>query len=543
MNKIKYYFESFFLSIAIILLLVVIGLITKFNGFNYETNDDIFLEWSYSGYFTSEFEVLTLFNHFIFGYLMKGLYSINDCTNWFGFVLMSLLLFSIIWILNLVKKVNNTPLKLFILIFMVFVVFFKLSTKVNFTSIAFISGCSGILYLFSLKSLKISEYIISYTLIVFSILIRFEMFVMLMVMSSIYWTYLIVIKKDFSILKRFLIICGLTVILFVSNFIYYSKNEKWSESKATYVLIMKLADNPSFTEANVSHIFSNSTWSANDFRLFKHFFYDLPNAFDNNKLEKIIKATPNYTFNLSQIRQGLDKVINFKHILIVFCFLIVYSFFYINKKIAALHALNILLIAAVFYAMTGTKEIFKERIFFPIYFFLILFILLFQNNHFIRLKSKLLIFCLNSILIFSFIVILKDSVKIQSNKSNDDAEIFEFLGKQEQYILDFNCILPLERFDLRNTSESQLKNTKYLPTGWINACPTAKEYYKRNNLHNMHQAIFNNKTRVLLLKSQYNEFIDLMGTFYKQYLPNLEFKFSIAKSYKHLILVQVIKTN
>jgi hypothetical protein len=539
MNKIKYYFENYFLTISIILLFAVIGLIAKFNGFHYETNDDIFLEWSYSGYFTGETEVGSLFNHFIFGSLMKGLYGISNAVNWFGYVLLALLIISILWILNLVKNINNAPLKLFILIFLVLVVFFKLSTKINWTNISFVCACSGILYLLCSQTLNITENIISNTLIVFSILIRIEMFLMLMVISSIYWIYLIVFKRDFAVAKRLLFLLGIAITLHLANLIYYKNNEKWAESKSTYSLIMKLADNPSFTEENVSSVFSNSTWTENDFRLFKHFFYDLPNACEQNKLKTIIKATPNNIFNLSQIKQGLDKVINYKHVLLVLACLLIYAFFYINKKIAVLHILNLLIVGIVFYSMTGTKEIFKERIFFPMYFFFILFILLFQNNYSIRLKSKLRVLGVNAILFFSFLIVLKDSIRLQSNDNCNDREIFDFLGKQDQYILDFNCVLPLERFDLRYSSESQLKNTKYLPTGWINACPIATDYYKRNNLQSMHQAIFSPKTRVLLLKSQYTEFIDLMGTFYNQYLPNSKFKFSITNSFKNIILVQV----
>jgi hypothetical protein len=288
-----------------------------------------------------------------------------------------------------------------------------------------------------------TEKIISYTLIVFSILIRIEMFLMLMVMSSVYWIYLIVLKKDSIVTKRFLFLVGIAITIHLANSMYFKNNEKWAESKSTYNLIMKLADNPSFIEENVSAVFSNSTWTANDFRLFKHFFYDLPNAFEQNKLKTIIKATPNNIFNLSQIKIGLDKVINYKHVLFVLAFLLMYAFFYINKKIALLHCLNLLLISIVFYSMTGNKEIFKERIFFPIYFFFVLFILLFQNNHFNIVKNRLLVIGLNAILLFSFLIILKDSIRLQSSDNSNDREIFYFLGKQNQYILDFNCVFPL----------------------------------------------------------------------------------------------------
>ena len=218
--------KSFFWFWALLGLASVV--LIWFLPWRFQTNDDELMMWLVSGAYTGEPESFAVFIHPILSWSFSKLYTFFPAIPWYpltwflGMFLSYLLILKVIW-----GKSNGQYFKnlssLFIFCLLVHFLLF-----LQFTIVAGFAVFAGYCSLLFSKNTKIGKTeVLSWALFVFSILVRWESFVLI---SLGFGLYLFIFKLDFF--KHYLIpLFSLLILFFIllSGKFFWENNSPYSE--------------------------------------------------------------------------------------------------------------------------------------------------------------------------------------------------------------------------------------------------------------------------------------------------------------------------
>ena len=224
---------------------------------NYESNDDVFLELTYNGFFTNSLETEDL----LFLYLLF-FYSKFQNINFFGLLNILTLYFSIVFIIYLACKnyikTNSIIFALFSIgVFSICIINF------NYSITAFFAGFTGLIGVFTVfNSRNIKLILISSILIFLSMIIRPQFFLMALFLN-IPIVFHQLKKQRSDVLLIFLALIFTYFSLQFANSFFYNNNKDWKQLYTNYQIEKNIIDNPCVNNYYVKSHFNRLQWSEN----------------------------------------------------------------------------------------------------------------------------------------------------------------------------------------------------------------------------------------------------------------------------------------
>lgn len=523
-SKVPFSSKQIFLFIAIGFLLALFYL-----PMGYETNDDIGMELAYSGYYSGVPESGSLYNHFILGRFFKLLYTFSKQLNWYGLIHIGILYVSILLMIwNTTKKGWEFD-QVFWTIILIILGFIGFAIELNFATVAFMAGFSGLYYhidnTWSSKSLASW---ISIVLITASILIRQHFFILAVMMNiPILLKYSLSDRKSLAI--KLLMVTVLYVLLILSNHWYTSRPGPWAESQRRYKALQYILDNPCMNMYYLRPHLNEINWTENDYLLFKHFHFELPGQLTTDKIYKIHQMIPRDMSDNDELLHDLFQYIPF-HILMGLLLICIYSSLRFGTRQMWLNIGYIVFILVFLKYLSGNKNILKERMLFPIYiglcnFFLNPFMASQKKrafSHFISIPL-LIPFLFSNFSRMHKVKLLQDELMIMNHHMNSK------YGKRQ--VFEFYFYYPVCGFDSRIPSELQLPQTPIIPGGWLINTPLGKLRLKRLGADSLHQIIVQPQTLHLIPKDFEVDYKRMFRQYFKQYW-NRDIDFTTIEVFK-----------
>lgn len=470
----------------------------------YETNDDIFIELSYSGHFTGHPEYGGLFQHILLGKCLSFLYSINNAINWYGILLnASLFLASFLLCSVVIDENPEWQLPLLALVIGTFCIF---SMKMNFATVSFFCGFSAIISFFT-KTFKFRSwrFIILIILICLSITIRAHFFILSMFLAA----PVVVNKlglKDKMLWYKLAMLFAIYFLFSFSNQLYYNHDLRWKEFHSLYASMVYLLDNDAFNLYYVRDHLKSIGWTENDFQLFKNFYFELPGNLEINKMNALSACIP---WDCMDAECFYPVLFNYfpKSLLLVVLLSWYLGYLGNGAKHLAINLLLALLILLLLHYLSGNKYVFKNRLLYPVYFALSFNFLFSRPTCAITRRQTLLI---SSFIILLISIHLTTSIleihKTQASLKSINKQL-ETKYKGDN-LFDFYCYFPNAAYKNWQSSKSQMQGLKFLPMGWIMCTPSGREKVREMGYSSLNAAITDTGTIHMIpnfLKKQYEE--------------------------------------
>jgi hypothetical protein len=279
--KLQNSFNPFFRNELFLSLLVNILLFSlfflAFTPF-FETNDDYGMMQIASGYRYGEPTEYLVYLNVIWGFLLKFLYQNFPAANWYVILFYLVHFFSMTIILYIFLKKTRSLYSylLFTLLFVFFEVF--LLSNLQFTTTSMVAGCSGILLLISLVSgWRRTPWIIYFTGIVLQIIsgmIRYKVYLLLLLLFVPVIFLLVVKKRTIRILFPFLIAVSIFGGFFAFHNAYYNRDPEWRYYLQYNALRGQITDfRYTRYNENTQALYTAVGWSENDTNMIKGWFY------------------------------------------------------------------------------------------------------------------------------------------------------------------------------------------------------------------------------------------------------------------------------
>lgn len=227
-NKKSWLFNQHFL--LLLLLNVVFFIIAaNFLPSRFEENDDVTMLLFASGKYSGTPEAHLVFINYVYGLLLKLLYTWNNQIEWYSvlFAFFHIVSISVIsWFIIKNKKILRIYKILFLVI--LYLIEIRFILLLQFTTTASICGVAGVLLITCKKDY---QQVFGILLFVIAGLIRFEAAVMVLVIISPIFLKLIFVKKKITLSRPFLFMFVAVVLVFVMKFIDYQSYQQTSEWK------------------------------------------------------------------------------------------------------------------------------------------------------------------------------------------------------------------------------------------------------------------------------------------------------------------------
>lgn len=514
-----------------ILIVAALGLtlLTLLLPMGYETNDDIGMELTYSGYYTGSPESGSIYNHIALSKVLSYLYQLISGVNWYVLLHVGTLFVSMMLLVWHIIRHAFSQHHILIGIILIFGGYTHFIVQLNFATVAFLSGFTGVLYILDNPwRLRSKTLYIALGLISMSLMIRQHFFILALLMHGL--NIIIQIKncrKHIHI--KLLSLAIFYVAMLVSNYLYYRDNGAWGESHVKYQALVYLVDNPSFNAYYLRPHLKTLGWTENDLYLFKNFYFELPGNLTLKKLHFLNRAIPRDMMDYDEFFPAIFKytpAYMLIFILMSWCF----SAWYYGRTHLIYNLLFFGLIICFLFYLTGNKVIFKNRMMDAIFLGVITSNYLplgFQAIRSVRIKPLIGI----AVILLSVSLIPK-IMRVQ-NMRKELRIMNSYLGEQyaQNQVFEFYFYYPVGGFNSLLPSASQMPSNKFIPSGWLMNTPIGISNLKRLGYSSISQAITNDRT-IHLIPSGYNEnYRELMSQYFLQYY-NMRIKFKEMERFK-----------
>ena len=258
----------------------------------FEENDDVMMLLFASGKYTGTPEENLVFINFLYGEILKLLYTWNNQIEWYavlfaGFHIISLSVIS--WFIIKNEKVLGLYKILFLILF--YVIEIRLILLFQFTTTAAVCAVAGLLLVFNVYKKK---QLFGIALFVLAGLIRFEVACLILLILCPLFIRTLVLEKKLFLSSQFISVAIAASLVFLFKFVDYQNYQQQNDWKYYQVYNEargKINDNP--RSAQIKEI--PGSVSAADYQLLLNFFPD-GKVLDLNKLNLIKNELAQYKF-------------------------------------------------------------------------------------------------------------------------------------------------------------------------------------------------------------------------------------------------------
>lgn len=443
-----------------------------FLPWRFQTNDDLIMMWLISGAYTGDMESYALFLHPLLSWVLSIFYQFAPEIEWYSmlwFILLFLCFYGLLLFLNSLHSEKGVK-NIFAVFFLILLLHFGMFLQ--FTIVAGVSAFSGLLLLtFIFKDHDKQIRFIGYTLLIFSILIRWESFVLI----SLGWSLYQLMFEKRNISQRLKIRLGLLAAIFCVLFLWKSGYERYS-GYADYISYSKaraaVSDHPVFYRL----MKSEEIQSPNQWFFFGQWMMDEDEISVDDLISKKAELDKAF-YSRGQVQDGLIRLMqvmaaeSFKSILILFLLLLYFYQFSRSKKGWIFFGiwLSFMLIFNHFHILNGRVVI--------LFFLPLLFLLIGNDNSLFQKASFratviLSLFFLFSVHAFNFlkeargrVIMTQEFEELKEEIPDNSLVVLE--GYKENFIS--------RRYDLMHP-------VPFLSFGWISKSPFQQKAFQRLGL-------------------------------------------------------------
>ena len=326
--------------IRVIFINVIIFIIANIVfSIKYEEVDDFIIYNLYSG-LDGTYTIYGIYIYPLICFVIGGFFKILPMINWHTIFLLSMqfICFTIIGNILLKKDENKFSYILYILFASVF--YATLLQLIQYTSVAALLIATSFFMIMNgiEQEEKSKKYkILYFVLFTIGIMIRMQSLLIVVPFFAIYLGYQCILKiknaiskeKLRNILKQYLILVGITILVYGSNYLVYHTNDVYKEYME-YNDVRVILQDLSFTDYESNkEIFDQIGWSKNDYYLFYTYNFGDENIYSKENLQKILdyKESKNKYYRLNtdveNILECLKKQMIEENLCITILFLVV----------------------------------------------------------------------------------------------------------------------------------------------------------------------------------------------------------------------------
>lgn len=314
----------------------------------YEQVDDFIMYNLYSG-LDGTYNWHAVYMHPLLCVILSTLFRIDYSINWHSIFLLSMqfICFTIIGYIYLRK--NKNVISVFIYAIFSSIFYAILLHLIQYTSVAALLIATSlfiIVHIIDEKDTSKKWKVILGVLYTLGIMLRMQSLMMVAPFFAIYGIYYFIkFKKDqisknefYKVIKLYAILVGITIVVYVSNWIIYNSNETYRNYLQFHEDRVLLHDLSYTNYEENKEIFDEIGWNKNDHYLFYTFNFGDENVYNKENLQKIIdyKKSKNEKYNLnldiiSVLRnyiEGMKSSYIFVTVLLFFTFIAIL----LNKK-------------------------------------------------------------------------------------------------------------------------------------------------------------------------------------------------------------------
>ena len=318
LEKIKNNYKTLICVAGInVLIFAVVNLIFDIK---YEQVDDFIIYNLYSG-LDGTYNIHGIYINPILCFILGMFFRILPMINWHSVFLLGMQFVCFTIIGTLIIKKNNSKLSYILYCLFASICYTSLLQLIQYTSVAALLILTAFFvimdYIESRRKRK--KYIICY-LILFTlgIMTRMQSLLIVAPFFALYFAYNLILfirkkvekEKITEIIKNYLILGLVTVVVYVSNYMFYN-NEIYKNYNGFNELRTILHDNTYVSYEENKELFDEIGWSENDHYLFYTFNFGDENVFNKENLQKIVDYQKskgelyNYDFDVKNIINDL----------------------------------------------------------------------------------------------------------------------------------------------------------------------------------------------------------------------------------------------
>ena len=515
----------------LVLLILIVFIFTP----KFMTTDDLRMSFIISGkYGMLEASDYVLFSNVLIGKLLKFLFSVFKSDSLYGYYLLTLLFFgntSINYML-LKRQGFRNGFTYFLLFFFCVSVFMILNLQ--FTIVACFLAIVGVLFVASWNNLSEKKDLYLYlgsAFLIASSLVRFDSFILILVLSSFYFLYDFLKVKKLKLSHYILgAIVGLAFLLQQYSVNCYNSTDRFYEFNAERAKITDYGVQERLTNEELRPALKQANWSNNDLRMMNNWFFSDTTIYSLENTSKFTKqcGTGLKEFKLSKLYLIDDIKENYLLFLLMLLFLMILIFRLGQKKAVIMNVifcflLIIGLLSFMFFYMRNPPL----RIFFPCIAFLVITPLLFlQDGEGDSLSSKTRKFTYYGFL-FLFVIIsslfVRKNFKVSQNLNVRYAYLKDFKLRNIQltnyFIFDwggfpYDRLLPIESNVVSAFLE---KDMKVLSLGTFQRTNDVKKMLLDNNKSDVYNALLQDNSCIFInAKASYKRLVYLKK-YYKEH--------------------------
>ena len=318
LEKIKNNYKTLMIVAGInVLVFAVVNLIFDIK---YEQVDDFIIYNLYSG-LDGTYNVHGIYIHPVLCFILGLFFRILPMVNWHTMFLlvMQFICFTIIG--TLIIRKSNSKISYILYVLFVSVCYTSLLQLIQYTSVAALLILTAFFVMMDYieRAKHGKKYIICYAIIfTLGIMTRMQSLMIIAPFFVLYFAYNLILfirkkvekEKIIKIVKNYLLFGILTVVVYVSNYIFYN-NEIYKNYDEFNGLRTILHDNVYVSYEENKEIFDEIGWSENDHYLFYTFNFGDENVYSKENLQKIVDYKKsqgdlyNYEFKLDNIVNDL----------------------------------------------------------------------------------------------------------------------------------------------------------------------------------------------------------------------------------------------
>ena len=483
---------SFFMVMSLYLLSYL------FFSVIFEDGDDIAMQQIIQGAITGKPDVHLVFINVIIGYILKPFYEFNNQIYWYSFmmVLFQFIALSIIIHCLLLNKIKWYGILIILFFSLYFIV------RLQFTSVSGLLAIAGMLMLNNSISTNSGWfYFVSFLLLSFSMLLRFEMFLLTFTICSFFLLSEHLSKLKYIIISKIFLFFSVFFLIFLVfsvwiNFESYNRDKEWKYFYEYNSVRGRFNDNPN--SANLKEEFKKKSLKRYELDLARNFVF--PNTYDLKKISILLEQMrPDVNQKIINVYFAIRKIPIFLGLL----FLSLIAFLSIRKKFY----FQVFPIGLVFlfFVYISFEHYLKPRVLYPIILAIVIFTILSKNTVSLKkISIGLLLLGIFNVYNFTTSAYTNKSLEIPRNKFIILLSPYRFsvhpfkLNDQNNYS---NLIrrgwLTNSPLYLNTLREKGLKVNQHL--SWID-----NEILNENVLYHikMGSSMYNNITEYLFLKNK-----------------------------------------
>ena len=318
LEKIKNNYKTLMIVAGInVLAFAVVNLIFDIK---YEQVDDFIIYNLYSG-LDGTYNVHGIYIHPALCFILGLFFRILPMVNWHTMFLLAMQFICFTIIGTLIIRKSNSKISYILYVLFVSVCYTSLLQLIQYTSVAALLILTAFFVMMNYieRAKHGKKYIICYAIIfTLGIMTRMQSLMIIAPFFALYFAYNLILfirkkvekEKIIKIVKNNLLFGILTVVVYVSNYIFYN-NEIYKNYDEFNGLRTILHDNVYVSYEENKEIFDEIGWSENDHYLFYTFNFGDENVYSKENLQKIVDYKKsqgdlyNYEFKLDNIVNDL----------------------------------------------------------------------------------------------------------------------------------------------------------------------------------------------------------------------------------------------